>query len=135
MRHWVARWVGAPQMCECLLVANGFSIPGRLLHCLPPAARCGCSTDPYQSPGHSPARAIARLQGRKAYTALSTKTPTRLFAERARSNPETANLNTLDELLLLGGGIPLWIIALIFMPVARADLMLHKLELYLKIQN
>jgi len=45
---------------------------------------------------------------RKAYTALSTKTPTRLFAERARSNPETANLNTLDELLLLGGGIPLF---------------------------
>ena len=43
---------------------------------------------------------------RKAYTALSTKTPTRLFAERARSNPETVNLNTLDELLLLGGGIP-----------------------------
>ena len=32
----------------------------------------------------------------------------RLFAERARSNPETANLNTLDELLLLGGGIPLF---------------------------
>ncbi|MFW6749813.1 GlcG/HbpS family heme-binding protein [Pseudomonas glycinae] len=45
---------------------------------------------------------------RKAYTALSTKTPTRLFAERARNNPETANLNTLDELLLLGGGIPLF---------------------------
>ncbi|WP_248738701.1 GlcG/HbpS family heme-binding protein [Pseudomonas sp. MWU12-2029] len=45
---------------------------------------------------------------RKAYTALSTKTPTRLFAERARSNPETANLNTLVELLLLGGGIPLF---------------------------
>ncbi|MCF4995434.1 heme-binding protein [Pseudomonas syringae] len=45
---------------------------------------------------------------RKAYTALSTKTPTRLFAERARSNPETANLNTLDELLLLGGGVPLF---------------------------
>ena len=45
---------------------------------------------------------------RKAYTALSTKTPTRLFAERARSNPETTNLNTLDELLLLGGGIPLF---------------------------
>ncbi|WP_166218003.1 GlcG/HbpS family heme-binding protein [Pseudomonas atagonensis] len=45
---------------------------------------------------------------RKAYTALSTKTPTRLFAERARSNPETANLNTLGELLLLGGGIPLF---------------------------
>ncbi|PRB46033.1 hypothetical protein CQ009_20785 [Pseudomonas sp. MYb2] len=45
---------------------------------------------------------------RKAYTALSTKTATRLFAERARSNPETSNLNTLDELLLLGGGIPLF---------------------------
>ncbi|MHA3735986.1 GlcG/HbpS family heme-binding protein [Pseudomonas sp. Eth.TT006] len=45
---------------------------------------------------------------RKAYTALSTKTATRLFAERARSNPDTANLNTLDELLLLGGGIPLF---------------------------
>ncbi len=45
---------------------------------------------------------------RKAFTALSTKTATRLFAERARSNPETANLNTLDELLLLGGGIPLF---------------------------
>ncbi len=28
-------------------------------------------------------------------------------AERARSNPEAANLNTLDELLLLGGGLPL----------------------------
>ncbi|MEB0047922.1 MULTISPECIES: heme-binding protein [unclassified Pseudomonas] len=45
---------------------------------------------------------------RKAYTALSTKTPTRLFAQRARSNPETANLNTLHELLLLGGGVPLF---------------------------
>ncbi|RIJ09225.1 heme-binding protein [Pseudomonas sp. 91RF] len=45
---------------------------------------------------------------RKAYTALSTKTPTRLFAERARNNPEATNLNTLDELLLLGGGIPLF---------------------------
>jgi len=45
---------------------------------------------------------------RKAYTALSTKTPTRMFAQRARSNPDTANLNTLDELLLLGGGIPLF---------------------------
>lgn len=45
---------------------------------------------------------------RKAYTALSTKTPTQLFAERARNNPEAANLNTLPELLLLGGGIPLF---------------------------
>lgn len=45
---------------------------------------------------------------RKAYTALSSKTPTRLLAERARSNPEAANLNTLPELLLLGGGVPLF---------------------------
>ena len=44
---------------------------------------------------------------RKAFTALSTKTATGLLAERARSTPDAANLNTLDELLLLGGGIPL----------------------------
>lgn len=44
---------------------------------------------------------------RKAYTALSTKTPTRLLAERARSTPDAENLNTLGELLLLGGGVPL----------------------------
>ncbi|MDR8017860.1 GlcG/HbpS family heme-binding protein [Ectopseudomonas guguanensis] len=44
---------------------------------------------------------------RKAFTALSTKTPTRLLAERARSTPDAENLNTLDELLLLGGGVPL----------------------------
>ena len=45
---------------------------------------------------------------RKAWTALSTKTPTRLFAERARSNPEANNLNSIAELLLLGGGVPLF---------------------------
>ena len=45
---------------------------------------------------------------RKAFTALSTKTPTRLFAERARSNREAANLNSIAELLLLGGGVPLF---------------------------
>lgn len=44
---------------------------------------------------------------RKAFTALSTKTATGLLSERARSNPEAENLNTLDELLLLGGGVPL----------------------------
>lgn len=44
---------------------------------------------------------------RKAYTALSTKTPTRLLAERARSTPDAENLNTVPELLLLGGGVPL----------------------------
>ena len=45
---------------------------------------------------------------RKAYTALSTKTATRLFAERARNNPEATNLNSLPHLLLLGGGVPLF---------------------------
>lgn len=44
---------------------------------------------------------------RKAFTALSTKTPTGLLAERASANPSAANLNTLGELLLLGGGVPL----------------------------
>ena len=43
---------------------------------------------------------------RKAFTALSTKTATRLLSERARNNPDAENLNTLDELLLLGGGVP-----------------------------
>ena len=43
---------------------------------------------------------------RKAYTALSTKTPTRLLAERARSTADAENLNTVPELLLLGGGVP-----------------------------
>ncbi|TDD75279.1 heme-binding protein [Flavobacterium caseinilyticum] len=45
---------------------------------------------------------------RKAYTALSTKTPTLLLSKNARSNPDTQNLATLPELLLLGGGHPLW---------------------------
>lgn len=44
---------------------------------------------------------------RKAYTALSTKTDTQLLAASARSNPDAANLTTLPELLLLGGGLPL----------------------------
>jgi uncharacterized protein GlcG (DUF336 family) len=43
---------------------------------------------------------------RKAFTALSSKTPTILLAERARNDPSSRNLNTLGELLLLGGGVP-----------------------------
>lgn len=43
---------------------------------------------------------------RKAYTALSTKTATRQLAEHARANPHMQNLNTIGELLLLGGGVP-----------------------------
>jgi uncharacterized protein GlcG (DUF336 family) len=44
---------------------------------------------------------------RKAYTALSTKTATGQLADNARANPQTQNLATLPELLLLGGGVPL----------------------------
>jgi uncharacterized protein GlcG (DUF336 family) len=45
---------------------------------------------------------------RKAYTALSTKTPTLLLLRNAASNPDTENLNTLPELILLSGGVPIW---------------------------
>ena len=44
---------------------------------------------------------------RKAFTAVSTKTPTLLLARNANSNSDTQNLNTLPELLLLGGGAPI----------------------------
>lgn len=44
---------------------------------------------------------------RKAFTSLSTKTTSRELSNIARNNPESENLNTLDELLLLGGGVPL----------------------------
>lgn len=43
---------------------------------------------------------------RKAFTALSTKSATSELARRAQADPSSANLNTLDELLLLGGGLP-----------------------------
>ena len=43
---------------------------------------------------------------KKAFTALSSKTPSRIFAENARNNPESNNLNTIDSLLLIGGGVP-----------------------------
>jgi uncharacterized protein GlcG (DUF336 family) len=45
---------------------------------------------------------------RKAFTALSTKTPTLLLLRNADANPDTKNLNTLPELLLLSGGAPIW---------------------------
>ena len=44
---------------------------------------------------------------RKAFTALSTKTPTLVLSRNAKANPDTQNLNTLPELLLLGGGVPI----------------------------
>lgn len=45
---------------------------------------------------------------RKAFTALSTKTPTLLLLRNAASNPDAQNLNTLPELLLLSGGTPIY---------------------------
>ncbi|KAA3440734.1 GlcG/HbpS family heme-binding protein [Rufibacter hautae] len=45
---------------------------------------------------------------RKAFTALSTKTMTLLLGRNAKTNPDTQNLAHLPELLLLGGGVPLW---------------------------
>ena len=44
---------------------------------------------------------------RKAFTALSTKSLTRQLATNARANPDSHNLNTVDSLLLIGGGVPL----------------------------
>jgi uncharacterized protein GlcG (DUF336 family) len=44
---------------------------------------------------------------RKAFTALSTKTATRLLATNARANADSNNLNTVHDLLLIGGGVPL----------------------------
>ncbi|EAO6409566.1 heme-binding protein [Salmonella enterica] len=43
---------------------------------------------------------------KKAYTALSTKSDTRELARKAASDPETQNLSTVPQLLLLGGGVP-----------------------------
>ncbi|WP_034259804.1 GlcG/HbpS family heme-binding protein [Aequorivita capsosiphonis] len=45
---------------------------------------------------------------RKAYTSLSTKTGTLALMRMAQSNPDSQNLNTLPELLLLSGGAPIY---------------------------
>ena len=42
---------------------------------------------------------------RKVFTALSTKSLTRQLATNARANPDSQNLNTVDSLLLIGGGV------------------------------
>ena len=44
---------------------------------------------------------------RKAFTALSTRQATLALGRAARSQPDTAALQYLPELLLLGGGVPL----------------------------
>lgn len=45
---------------------------------------------------------------RKAFTSASTKTSTLILGRNSRSNPDTQNLAHLPELLLLGGGVPLY---------------------------
>lgn len=45
---------------------------------------------------------------RKAYTALSTKTPSLELMQKAAADSTARNLNTLPELLLLGGGVPIY---------------------------
>lgn len=45
---------------------------------------------------------------RKAFTAASTKTATLILSRNARSSPDTENLASLPELLLLGGGVPIY---------------------------
>ena len=45
---------------------------------------------------------------RKAYTALSTKMSTFQLMRNAANNKDAHNLNTMPELLLLGGGVPIW---------------------------
>lgn len=88
-----ARQLADASLAQCTAVVSVLDRGGNLLVTL-------------RSDGVGPHNTVASQ--RKAYTALSTKTPSRLFAERARNNPDAANLNTLPELLLLGGGIPLF---------------------------
>lgn len=45
---------------------------------------------------------------RKAYTSLSTKTASYELMRKAAQSDDAKNLNTLPELLLLGGGAPIW---------------------------
>ena len=45
---------------------------------------------------------------RKAYTSLSTKTPSFELMKSAEKSVDAKNLNTMPELLLLGGGAPVY---------------------------
>ena len=45
---------------------------------------------------------------KKAYTSLSTKTPSYVLMQNAEKSSDAKNLNTLAELLLLGGGSPIF---------------------------
>lgn len=44
---------------------------------------------------------------RKAYTALSTKTPTGTLATNLQKNPAAAQMAAIDGFLVLGGGVPI----------------------------
>ncbi len=43
---------------------------------------------------------------RKAFTSLSTNSKSGELGEKVRNDPASRNLNTVPELLLLGGGVP-----------------------------
>ena len=45
---------------------------------------------------------------RKAFTSVSTKTASYILMENAEKSTDAKNLNTLPELLLLGGGTPIY---------------------------
>lgn len=45
---------------------------------------------------------------RKAFTSVSTKTPSFDLMKAAAASEDAKNLNTLPELLLLGGGVPIF---------------------------
>lgn len=45
---------------------------------------------------------------RKAFTALSTKTASLELMKKAEASQDSKNLNTIADLLLLGGGVPVW---------------------------
>lgn len=45
---------------------------------------------------------------KKAYSALSTKTPTLILSQNAHENSDAKNLTTVSSLLLLGGGAPIF---------------------------
>lgn len=45
---------------------------------------------------------------KKAYTSLSTKTPSMELMRNAAANKDALNLNSVSDLLLLAGGMPIW---------------------------
>lgn len=45
---------------------------------------------------------------RKAFTALSTKTASLELMKKAANSDDSKNLTTIPDLLLLGGGVPVW---------------------------